>query len=345
MRPRVTVLMPVHNGARFLNDAMRSIFRQSFQEYEFLIVDDCSTDTTVEIIQSFKDPRVRLLRSNTRLRFAGALNLGLDASKGEYVARMDADDISLRRRLEVQVGFLDRHPNVGICGTWVKTFGMKGTTIYKEPVGYENIKATALFDTPFAHPSVMMRRNVMDEHHLRYDGTYYPADDFELWSRAVKCFPCENIDEVLLRYRVHPQSMTVSEWTEMDAKACLVVKRELNELGLSPTEDKIRFHRNIGRGRSYRCCNRAEIERAETWLLKLIRINQSSKKYDRVALRRVIGDVWYRLCFNSAHLGMWVFRKYWHSSVGLPRHRELSKQVFLCLSILRHLRGSSAREK
>ena len=120
MNPLITVLMPVHNGAAYLAEAMESILRQSLADFEFLVVDDASTDHSAALVRNVKDPRVRLIPSTERLKLSGALNLGLDQARGRYVARMDADDISLPRRLESQARFLEQNPAIGLCGTWIR---------------------------------------------------------------------------------------------------------------------------------------------------------------------------------------------------------------------------------
>jgi len=170
MTPLITILMPVHNGAAFLTEAINSMLNQSLKDFEFLIVDDASTDQSVAIIQGFKDPRIRLIQSPTRLKLSGALNLGLEHAEGRYVARMDADDISLPNRLEIQARFLEQNPGIGLCGSWIQYFGGPSTNILKRPSHHDEIRAFMLFDTPFAHPTVMLRRDSIEPHHLRFDG-------------------------------------------------------------------------------------------------------------------------------------------------------------------------------
>ena len=132
-QPLVTILMPVHNGAEFLTEAIDSMLRQSLKDFEFLIVDDASTDSSASIVQGYSDPRIRLIQSPERLKLSGALNLGLDQAQGRYIARMDADDISLPKRLERQVKFLEENPDIGLCGSWIRYFGAL-TALLDRPV-------------------------------------------------------------------------------------------------------------------------------------------------------------------------------------------------------------------
>ncbi|MDD5135621.1 MAG: glycosyltransferase, partial [Phycisphaerae bacterium] len=210
--PLVTVLLPVYNGERFLAEAIKSVLSQTFCDFELLIVDDGSTDHSAGIIKSFDDPRIRVIQNKVRLKLSGALNRGMDNARGAYIARMDADDICIPGRLAVQVDYMNGHPDVGICGGWVEAFGEHPSsgTIFKYPLTSTEIKASLLFDNPFAHPSLIFRRDFFDRHNLRFDGSFYPAEDYELWIRALDSCQAENIPVVLLKYRLHGNSMTLS---------------------------------------------------------------------------------------------------------------------------------------
>lgn len=335
--PKITVLMPIYNAERYLREAIDSVLTQTYTNFQFLIVEHASTDSSCDIVRSYNDSRICLLHSDDRLRLAGALNKGLDVAQGEYIARMDADDICHPKRFSVQVHFLDQHPSIGICGTWAKSFGVSSTTwIRSQPCSHEEIKAKILFESPFIHPTVMMRKRMLDKFNLRYNDNFYPVEDLELWARAVKCFPCENINKVLLYYRIHKHSMTGYEWTYMDSQARIVVKKELQKLIPSVTENDVYFHRNIGRGLSYRCRTRQELERAEKWFVKLIEANSSVQRYEMDALRRVIGAAWYRICFNSAQLGIWLWKKFKGSPLNEGYSPYYSEIMKLWVNIMWH---------
>lgn len=306
--PRVTILLPMRNVAPYVGEAVDSLLSQEFRDFELLILDDASTDESVAVVGSRRDDRIRLVKNETRLKLAGALNRGLDLARGEYVARMDADDISCRERLGRQVGFLDAHPDIGICGTSARTFGVRPHRTYREPSDHPRIKAKTLFDTPFVHPTVMIRRAALAGN--RYDVDFYPTEDFELWSRMIWSVTGANLPDVLLRYRVHAESMTGAEWTDMDRQACRIVRRSLDRLGLGATDEAAAFHRKIGRGRSYSCGSLEELGRADAWLRRLAETNERTAAYDREALRSEIADVWFRTCLASTHLGWTVVREY-----------------------------------
>lgn len=205
---KVTVLMPVYNGAKYLREAIKSILGQTFKYFEFLIIDDGSTDKSLEIIKSYGDDRIKLVTIK-HAGIVGALNRGLDLAQGEYIVRMDADDISCPDRLEKQVRFMDAHPQVGVCGSCVKIFTrfkLLGYVI-KLPTEPETIKSELKIHNVIQHPSVIIRKSFFDKYKLRYSEKFPHAEDYDLWVRVSKLFPLANIPEVLLYYRYRPQSV------------------------------------------------------------------------------------------------------------------------------------------
>lgn len=327
--------MPVHNGAVYLSEAIDSVLLQSFRDFELLIVDDASTDESAAIIERYKDPRIRLLRSAERLKLSGALNLGLDNARGDYVARMDADDISLPRRLEIQVRHMNRHPEIGICGTWIRYFGGPSRAVLKRPLGCEEIRAFTLVDTPFAHPTIILRRGLMDSYQLRFDGSYYPTEDFELWTRAMRCFPVENLPQVLLQYRVHGQSLTGSGWSKMDEQAVRVIERQFHALGLDTTPDTLQFHRELCMGRMK--ISAETLSKADTWLEHILVVNAQAHVFDPDALANVLGDVWFRACMHAAHLGLWVAKRYDDSNLAKKNRTRVRNRLMITLGAIKAL--------
>lgn len=335
MAPRISVLLPVFNGQRYIRKAIDSVLSQTFRSFELLIVDDGSTDATGDIVVSYDDLRIRLIRNERRLKLSGALNRGLRLARGEYVARMDADDVCMPNRLAVQASFLDAHPQLGICGSHTRVFGMKKWEVHRAPLGREHVKAHMLFDNPFVHPAVMLRKSFFDRHGLRYNGDYYPTEDYELWSRALHFFPGDNIGRVLLKYRLHKASMTRSDWTNMDQKATRVVGRIFREADITLTEDELGFHRTIGRETSFTFENPDDICRGENWLLHLGAINQKKRFVAPFALADITAEVWFRLCFNSSGLGAWIVRKYMVSKLVAGRRHRFYRAFMILLSFLK----------
>jgi len=334
-RPIVTVLMPVYNGSAYLRQAINSVLVQSYSNFEFLILDDCSSDDTVSIVRSYSDPRIRLIEAKERLMICKALNAGIEQAKGKYIARMDADDVCRPSRLEKQVTYLERCPQVGVCGTWVRRFGLGVSgSIDKRPCGSENVRAYALFDNPMVHSSVMMRRDILGKTGSCYLDEFKNAEDYELWSRLFACCGIDNIPEVLLDYRVHLENVTITAGKDMEVAACCVVKRLLYTLGLNPTEEDVLFHRYLGTARMYPERSRSTLVKAEEWLKKLIVSNCISMTYFEPSLLRAIAGVWYRACYHSLDEGMWTIRHFLKFYAGSCKgSRPLLVPILFCAMV------------
>lgn len=199
--PRITVLMPVYNCELYIKEAVDSILNQTFDDFEFLIIDDASTDETVRIIKAYNDSRIQLIEKPLNSGYTNSLNYGLSIARGEYIARMDGDDISLPERFAKQVFFLDANPDVVLCGTLYSIIG--SGEIVKYPENHEEIKFGLLEGNCIVHPSVMMRKQILDEFSIIYDITKEPAEDYDMWVRLISLGEFYNIQEALLNYRFH----------------------------------------------------------------------------------------------------------------------------------------------
>ncbi len=203
----VTVLLAVYNDERYLPLSVQSVLRQSFGDFEFIIVDDGSTDGCREYLDQLRDARLCILRNQRNLGLSTSLNLGLEKSQGRYIARMDADDISEPDRLGRQVEFLDANPQVGVLGTSRTLIDEEGSTIAVANAARTDraIRWKCLLGNPFAHPTTMLRRSVLQEHGLRY-ALYRRAQDYEFWTRVLQHTKGANLAEPLLRYRLRERS-------------------------------------------------------------------------------------------------------------------------------------------
>ncbi|OQX11378.1 MAG: hypothetical protein BWK76_19220 [Desulfobulbaceae bacterium A2] len=309
--PEVTVLMPLYNGCRYVRYAIVSIIGQSYSNFEFIIIDDGSRDESVQIVRSFTDNRIVLLQNQTNMGVAATLNQGLDRARGRYIARMDADDISLPDRLALQVRFMENNSQLGISGTGIYCFGIGLPNKQHKPNSPEEISAFSLFENPLSHMSAIMRREMLDQHALRYNPLFSRCEDYELWSRAKKYFPLANIDNVLVRVRQHRASATLGNWSVMTEQTQEIQLRLLQELGINPTAEELGLHHEVGRGYRQRAISR--LEEGEQWLLRLQRHNTTSQFFNRQIFDGIVGRIWFRYCANSAPLGLGVW-KLWRLS-------------------------------
>jgi hypothetical protein len=209
---KVTVLMAVYNGERYLRDAVESILCQTFQDFQFLIINDGSTDNTRDVILSYDDARIVLVDNEHNVGQTRSLNRGLELAAGELIARQDADDISEPGRLAKQATFLERHPEVALLGTWYKEIDVQGTVVGDRtlPCRTTDIRWSLLFFCPFVHSSVMLRKSVLSEQIGFYSEALAYSQDYELWHRIARRFPIANLPEPLVRLRTTPWSMTAT---------------------------------------------------------------------------------------------------------------------------------------
>lgn len=210
--PKITVLMAVYNGEGVVRDALESILGQTFGDFEFLIVDDGSTDGTREAILSYRDPRIHLIANERNLGLTRSLNRGLALARGEYLARQDADDISEPARFARQVAFLDAHPDVALLGTWFGKIDERGRPIGNRrlPSDSTRLRWCLLFFCPFVHSAAMFRRSAVLERIGAYDESYAYAQDYDLWGRIARVLPVANLAEYLVKVRISRWSMTAT---------------------------------------------------------------------------------------------------------------------------------------
>ena len=242
--PKVTIVMPVYNGEAFIRDALDSILQQSFTDWECIVVNEWGSGAAVtDILREYAaaDQRIRVLQNSSRLYIAASLNEGLRAAKGTYIARMDADDIAGRRRLEVQVAYMDTHPEIDICGLKVNMFGTKpwDWTVYSDD---DYLRCACLFYTPFIHPTVMMRASSLKKFGLEYDPDYHYTEDYEFFSRACQKLRCTNLQqEGLYYYRFTPDNATNVGGAEGVRLQNEIMKRLFAQYDLHFTEEQIRL--------------------------------------------------------------------------------------------------------
>jgi len=205
---KITVLMPVYNGANYIREAIDSILSQTFSDFEFLIINDGSTDQSESIIRSCRDDRIRLVHSEENRGLIFTLNSGLAMAKGEYIARMDQDDISMPDRLQKQFNFLEENSNIALVGGWAEIIDTHGEKIgtYKMPVGYDEIKFELLFRNPLIHGTIFFRKNIVAELG-GYNENNEHAEDYGLYSTMIKDYQIVNLPEFLMKYRIHDHSI------------------------------------------------------------------------------------------------------------------------------------------
>lgn len=248
--PRVSVIMGIYKEPiEWMSIAVNSILEQTFKDFEFIIVNDCpdrKENTQFLAEYSKKDTRIVVVNNDVNIGLTKSLNKALDIVHGEYIARMDADDICLPSRFEKQVAYLDRHPNIATVGSWTSRIDENGseTEIVKFETNPRWIKAQLLQNSQLCHPSAMFRRKIKD-YIVRYDESLRYAQDYALWVSIMSYGEISNIPEVLFRYRISGQQITSNKKVEQEECAKIIQKRAFNILGFHPTDSFLNLYFTI----------------------------------------------------------------------------------------------------
>ncbi len=224
MNPTLSILMPVYKTASYLQEAIDSMLSQRFSDFELIVLNDCSPDDAEDILDRYDDPRIVRYRGERNQGLANVLNVGMDMARGRYIARMDSDDISLPERFETQVNYLETHPDIDLCSCGMKLFGARDGSWVRDS-DPEMVKITALFFSPILHASSVWRRDSFERFGLRFRQEMVPAEDYDLWCRAlVKGLRMVNLPECLYLYRIRPDQAT--ENTERTSNKEIEVRRD-----------------------------------------------------------------------------------------------------------------------
>ena len=204
----ISVCMPCYNAAQYIGECIDSVLNQSFADFEFVIVDDGSTDQTVQIIKGYSDSRIRLIEHEHD--FIHSLNTSIRLAEGKYIARMDSDDIMMPDRLLIQYNYLEHHPHIDLLGGGFETFG-KVQRFYYPPVKADCITMEEMLETNLiAHPTVMIRKEAFSKIPVLYEENYRYAEDYKLWMTMLSYgLKLDNLPDILLKYRTsHSQNTT-----------------------------------------------------------------------------------------------------------------------------------------
>lgn len=299
--PLISVLLPVHNAADTVTAAMVSILQQSVRDLELIVIDDGSTDATYARTQALRDPRVRVLRNDYNLGISRSLNRALAMADGRFIARMDADDVSHRTRLELQIRLFERQPELGLCGCWVRALGASGV-LWRYPETHSMIVASHLFSCAIAHPTVVWRRDHPGLADIQYDPEYDGAEDYDLWSRLAPDVTMANLPRALLDYRMH----TAGNAARRRQTVAAIHARTLSRWGLLPTAGQLTLHAAIAEADWP--VLQAQLEAIHPWLLALERANERANERDAqiapAALRRVLAQRYFRVCILATRQGL-----------------------------------------
>jgi Glycosyl transferase family 2 len=304
--PRVSVIMPVYNGERFLQESIRSVLAQTFRDWELIAVDDGSTDQSGRILENFqRDRRLRVIRLKQNQGTAIARNAAVSNSDCEYLAFLDADDAADPRRLKIQIEYLDSRPHVAVAAS--RALVLRGHTKSRQQLsGLRpiDIGPTLLFRNCIVHSSVLMRRSLWEP----YRSEFEPAEDYDLWARLAANAGFVVLCNVLVTYRDHQFGVSNRFPEKMEAAVKKIHQFQLERLGVVPQEE---IHRRLSDWPAD--ATAADLRAAETWLLQLLAANQI---YEPASMKRVVERIWSTICLDSWILGPEAFRIYRRSGLA-----------------------------
>ncbi len=332
METLVTIAMPVYNADKYLKESIDSILNQTFTDFIFLIINDCSTDNTENIILSYKDKRIKYLKNDVNIGVRDSLNRALSLTTTKYLARMDADDISLPNRLEWQIDFMEKNPLIGVCGGLYEIFGNKNH-IPNIPMKDEAIKTKLIFINQICHPSIMLRMDILRNNNILYgvpfefNDSFGPKiselEDFALWHRIKSFTRFENINKLILRYRMEGQNISYNKESLVLQRKKSFFKHILNELQIQPSSANLHYHISFKYFEQSR--NTEEIEQFRAHLDKILDKNRTLNIYSQTELKRVVEEKWDQLFFHLPPKGNKYIKEYFRVS----KKRKFSQLVYL----------------
>ncbi len=325
MKPLVSVLMPVYNAEKYLAASIGSILAQTYGDFELLICDDASTDGSLEIVRSFDDTRMTLLTNRENLGNAATRNRLIEHASGEYVAVLDADDTAEPDRLARQVDFLERNPEIGLCGSWVNVIGHDGERRgrLKNLTNPKELRINLLFSVPFIHSSVMARADLMKSN--PYDPEFRQSQDYELWCRLADLTLLANIPEYLVDYRWHYTNISITSANPQNLLKREVNRRQILKLGIEPSERELDLHQAAFLAGLYakdESAKKIEPKELEAWFEKLVDANNSVGRYPKAMFRAYVWSRWMVFCYISGHV-----RKAFFPSFASPAPAVLARLI------------------
>lgn len=287
--------MAAYNAAKYINESIQSILDQTFDSFELLIVNDGSTDGTVDNINNFKDSRIRLLHNDKNRGLTYTRNVVVNEARGEYIAILDSDDIAVHNRLELQYNFFQEHPDFALCGGHGTVIDEASNPVignrFTVPVDPDKIKMTLLFHNTFINSTVMYKTAALKE--LNGYNDYAPAEDYELFTRMSDKYPVANLDCVLVKYRIHSSNISTVQSELGRMKVRLIKEKQLTNLQIEADKQLTDAFFSILEGK-YNTSNFAVYL---SLLSKLKAANRSLSKYPRIQFEKMLFNRWFEIIY------------------------------------------------
>ena len=315
----VSVLMATYNTPEeYLRKTIDSVLNQTYSNIEFVIIDDCSTNNSVELIESYNDKRIHLVKNKVNIGLTKSLNVGLAHCHGEFVARMDDDDVCLPERFERQVDFLRKHQDVIVCGTGARHVGdwqkhNSNEKIYRYIPKKEEHRIYLLFGNfpNIIHSTAMFNHEKLKKYGIKYNENYVYAQDFRMWVSCSEYENCANIEDYLAEITVREGTISTSKKETQEQCAVNIVQEQLDKLHLTLTEETkpIHMHLMVRKGISYDIA-------IKKWLRVLLDANKKYKVYDQKLMENILYKKWAEICYY-----------------GLARSKGVAAKIKVALSL------------
>lgn len=323
--------MPVYNAELYLSEAIESVLSQDLKEFEFIIINDGSTDKSEDIILQYKDSRIKYIRNEKNLGLIKTLNKGIDLCCGKYIVRMDADDISLPGRFSRQLNFMEEHPEVGVAGTAYYLFNGNSSKLARVYTEHGILTSLLLFNSSLCHPSVIIRKSMITENKLYYNENCRHIEDYDLWIRFAKVSHIANINEGLLKYRYHAGQISIQQNALQKENAAKLREEYLTSLGVQFTQDDLYTHLSVAENR--RLTSEEELVAIEKWFIKLSQQNKLPPGTPKEQFEFTLGKMWYDSCGNTS-LGLKAYRHFFSSRLSMAFPLSAKQKVKLAVKCL-----------
>lgn len=334
----VSVVMSNFNTPiKYLKESIDSVLAQTYTNFEFIIIDDGSTDDSAKFIESYVDPRIKLIYNETNMGLARSLNKGLDLCRGEYVARMDSDDVCYPERFAEQTAFLKKNPDTIVCGTFVefidengKTTSLSGKHTVIPEMDYYKICLLFSNSPTIFHPSAMFSRKLLVQYHIKYDEAFRYAQDYRMWVNCAQYAKCTNIKKHLMKYRNHSVAISAAKYDEQCGYAYQIIQQQLDALHLELTDEIIPYHFK------YLYLFTGYSVLMKQWIKKIIKANKTYQVYDHKKLKKLLWDRFSHNCVYSMRSA--DFKKRWYII------RTMSFRAFIGIMRIMMLKALTARK-
>ena len=329
-KPLCSVVMSVYNGEEYLKESIDSILQQSYVNFEFIIIDDASTDSSLEIIQSYDEPRIILIQNNKNLFLAASLNKGIRIAKGDYIVRMDADDVSMPERLMKQVSFMELNPQVGISGTCSEIIGYgMGHGNYSQDD--QTIKFKLLHECHLLHPTLIIRKELIFDNDLFYNEEFRKNQDYELFLRGIDITEYANLPDVLIEYR-HTEENIKRESYNQQENIFGIQKQIFLKIGVEITATELELYKNINRQIYSDSMN--IVDETYNLLTKMVNGNNRTLLFETKPFQDYLAELFENVCRNSTNSALSAFSIYQKSRLRTNAMIKTKITLILFLKII-----------